>query len=68
VFRGKLAGDFSDVKDWHWALISARGIPPASPSTTAQEQATNAAPLQAGSPPPAVTQQPPEATATANKH
>ena len=68
VFRGNLAGDFSDVKDWHWALVSARGIPPASPSTTAQEQATNAAPPQAPSPLPAVTQQLPEATATANKH
>jgi hypothetical protein len=46
TFRGNLLGDFSDVKDWHWALISARGIPPASPSTNAQQQATNAAPSQ----------------------
>jgi hypothetical protein len=53
VFRGNLLGDFSDVKDWHWALVSARGVPPASPNATTQQQATNSAP------PPAVASQPP---------
>jgi hypothetical protein len=32
VFRANLLGDFSDVKDWHWSLVSARGIPPAAPA------------------------------------
>src|SRR5713101_1919622 len=50
VFRGNLLGDFSDVKDWHWSLVSARGIPPASPSANAQQQATNSSPPQSTSP------------------
>ena len=68
VFRGNLLGDFSDVKDWHWALVSARGIPPASPSTTAQDQGTNAAAQQSASQQPAVTQPPPQPAAPAEKH
>jgi hypothetical protein len=32
VFRANLLGDFSDVKDWHWSLVSARGVPPAAPA------------------------------------
>jgi hypothetical protein len=68
VFRGNLLGDFSDVKDWHWALVSARGIPPASPGTNAQQQATNAAPLPSASSQTATPQPPSPATATADKH
>ena len=56
VFRGNLLGDFSDVKDWHWALVSARGIPPAAPSTAVQQPATSVLPLQTASPQPAFTQ------------
>ena len=41
VFRANLMGDFSDVKDWHWALVSARGIPPAAPPALSQSQATS---------------------------
>ncbi len=29
VFRGPLGGTFSGSKDWHWAIVGARGIPPA---------------------------------------
>jgi hypothetical protein len=68
VFRGNLLGDFSDVKDWHWALVSARGIPPASSSATAPEQATNAAPPPPASPQPAVPQPPSVAAVPAEKH
>jgi hypothetical protein len=73
VFRANLLGDFSDVKDWHWALVSARGIPPAAPSPAAQEQATSVLPLQTASPQPAAPQpvlvQPSaEAAAPADKH
>ena len=40
VFRAPLA-DFSPTQDWHWAIISARGIPPAAPaSLAAQSQPT----------------------------
>jgi hypothetical protein len=72
VFRGNLLGDFSDVKDWHWSLVSARGVPPASPITV-QEQATNAVPQQATSPaassePAAVTQPSSDTAAPAVKH
>jgi len=31
VFRGNLCSHLSQAKDWHWALVAARGIPP-SPS------------------------------------
>lgn len=41
VFRVNLLGDFSDVKDWHWALVSARGIPPAAPAPEPQAQTTS---------------------------
>jgi hypothetical protein len=33
VFRGPLGGSFSDSKDWHWAIVGARGIPPAAPTS-----------------------------------
>ena len=73
VFRANLLGDFSDVKDWHWSLVSARGVPPASPMTSAQEQATNALPSPttpptASSQPANITPAPSEAAAPAGKH
>ena len=30
-FRANLGGSLADVKNWHWAIVSARGVPPASP-------------------------------------
>jgi hypothetical protein len=72
VFRANLLGDFSDVKDWHWSLVSARGIPPSSPSAAGSEQAANAvsrqAAAQAATPPPTVTELPSEPTTPAEKH
>lgn len=68
VFRGNLLGDFSDVKDWHWSLVSARGVPPAAPSAAGPEQATNAAPTQATLPQPTVTELPSQVPAPADKH
>ena len=43
VFRANLRSDLSDVKDWHWSLVSARGIPPASvtPAVALQPQAAS---------------------------
>lgn len=33
VFRADLGGDIDSSKEWHWALIGARGIPPAAPGS-----------------------------------
>jgi hypothetical protein len=40
VFRGPLGGSFSDSKDWHWAIVGARGIPPAAPGPTIPQSLT----------------------------
>ena len=34
VFRGALGGNLRDRQDWHWAIVAARGIPPAATETT----------------------------------
>ncbi|HEX6802205.1 MAG TPA: hypothetical protein VF133_00870 [Terriglobales bacterium] len=36
VFEGNLGDDLAQVKNWHWALVGARGIPPAAPGSIAQ--------------------------------
>ncbi len=51
IFRANLAGDFSDVKDWHWSLVSARGVPPAAPPSLSQSQTTSVLAPQASSTP-----------------
>jgi hypothetical protein len=56
VFRGNLGGDLDSAKDWHWALVSARGIPPAAPGSVAQP--TDSMPAFS-SPEASVTKQPP---------
>ena len=51
VFRGIMGGNFADTsqsslgqngfgsnKDWHWAIVAARGIPPANPNSAPGEQ------------------------------
>ena len=68
VYRGNLLGDFSDVQDWHWALVSARGIPPAAPSAAVQQQATTLLQPPTVSPQPALTQPSSEASTPAEKH
>jgi hypothetical protein len=35
VFEGNLGDDLAQVKNWHWALVGARGIPPAAPGSVA---------------------------------
>jgi hypothetical protein len=32
-FRANLGGNLAETKDWHWAIVAARGVPPASPVT-----------------------------------
>jgi len=32
-FRANLGGSLVEAKDWHWAIVAARGVPPASPVT-----------------------------------
>jgi len=32
-FRGNLDQEFGPTSDWHWALVGARGIPPAAPNS-----------------------------------
>jgi hypothetical protein len=46
MFSASLDENFGQVKDWHWAIVSARGVPPASPSTPAPPalQVTNSSP------------------------
>src|SRR3984893_11603664 len=34
TFRASLGGSFSEARDWHWAIVGARGIPPAAPAST----------------------------------
>lgn len=34
VFRAPLGGSFGDSKEWHWAIVGARGIPPTAPPST----------------------------------
>jgi hypothetical protein len=40
VFRGPLGGSFSEARDWHWAIVGARGIPPAAPASTIPQSLT----------------------------
>jgi len=36
VFEGDLGNDLAQVKNWHWALVGARGVPPAAPGSLSQ--------------------------------
>jgi hypothetical protein len=38
IFRADLGGALGDTKDWHWAIVSARGVPPPASTTTVQAQ------------------------------
>jgi hypothetical protein len=40
VFRAPLGGSFSGSKDWHWAIVGARGIPPAAPRSAIPQSLT----------------------------
>lgn len=41
TFRGSLNADLDPSADWHWSLVSARGIPPAAPGSLAQPATTS---------------------------
>lgn len=49
VFKGIVNDDLDQAKDWHWALVAARGIPPAAPATTPVQ--ANAPSVQSGASP-----------------
>jgi hypothetical protein len=34
TFRAALGGSFGEAKDWHWAIVGARGIPPSAPASS----------------------------------
>jgi hypothetical protein len=36
IFSGSVGDDLAEAKNWHWALVGARGIPPAAPGSMSQ--------------------------------
>jgi hypothetical protein len=43
IYRAVVSDDLVQAKDWHWALVAARGVPPAAPiAASAQPTATPA--------------------------
>ena len=55
VFRGNLDQDFGPSTEWHWALVGARGVPPAAaPSTPASVNTAVAPSLSVSQPTAAV--------------
>ena len=54
IFRAVVSDDLSQAKDWHWALVAARGVPPAAPLSApgiaAPVQATATPVLQSPTP------------------
>ncbi len=79
VFRGVMGGSFADGfaqsgfgesgselnKDWHWAIVAARGIPPANPNSTPGEQVPVANAVSAPANNPQPIQQPPNSSNSA---
>jgi hypothetical protein len=63
VFSASVDQNFADTKDWHWAIVGARGIPPASPAAAATQLTPTVAPQV--NPAPAATLSPDTATAPA---
>jgi hypothetical protein len=51
VFRGPLGGSFENSKDWHWAIVGARGIPPAAPPSAIPQSLTTPIDSLVGAPP-----------------
>ena len=51
VFQGNLAEDLEQAKEWHWALVAARGIPPAAPNLVGEQTALSPAPGPEPQPP-----------------
>ena len=57
TFRGPSGGSFTEAKDWHWAIVGARGIPPAAPASTLPQSPTTP-PSSLSAPVPLVQSQP----------
>jgi hypothetical protein len=43
IFRAVVSDDLIQAKDWHWALVSARGVPPAAPTLAGVQPAATPA-------------------------
>lgn len=41
IFRGPLEASFSEGTEWHWAIVGARGVPPAGPAALPQSLTSN---------------------------
>jgi hypothetical protein len=52
VFRAPVDATFNADKEWHWAIVGARGIPPAAPTTALQQPLSTAANSTASYSPP----------------
>jgi hypothetical protein len=70
VFRGALGGSFGESKDWHWAIVGARGIPPAAPPsaipqslTTPPDTSSALVPASQSPPTSAINTNPPQSAA-----
>src|SRR5205823_9076424 len=50
LFRGALDQDFGPATDWHWALVGARGIPPAAPGSMGSASLSSLAPASLNAP------------------
>jgi hypothetical protein len=56
IFRGPLGGSFSESKEWRWAIVGARGIPPAAAASTIPQSLTTPTIASPTSVPPVETQ------------
>jgi len=56
TFRASLGGSFSESKDWHWAIVGARGIPPAAAASTIPQSLTTPLDSLSAAAPPGQTQ------------
>jgi hypothetical protein len=50
VFRGVVSDELSHAQNWHWALVAARGIPPAAPTSTPVPQISAAPQIVSSAP------------------
>lgn len=65
VFEGDLGEDLAQARNWHWALVGARGIPPAAPGSVAQPRLPPPADAAPSSTPASTAAAPAASTATA---
>jgi len=66
VFRAVVSDDLVQAREWHWALVGARGVPPAAPVAAASEMSgTSVQPSGTTVQPSAIGGQPPASPAQA---